>query len=55
MSAQGKTWDARLGDLEIGSVTAEERNVGLSERLGAMEAMAATGLESLLVRGGCCC
>ena len=52
VTARGRSWDARLGELEAGSVSAEGRYLGLSERLGGVEAMAAAGLESLLVRRG---
>lgn len=59
MSARGETWGVRLGEVEKALISAEERSLGLSERLGAVEAMGATGLESLLVRHGgcyrCCC
>lgn len=57
MAAHGETGDARLGELETALASAEERSGGLSQRLEAVEAMGAAGLESLLVRCGrrCCC
>ncbi|CAM9841895.1 unnamed protein product, partial [Pylaiella littoralis] len=51
-TADANTRDERLGELEKLSASAAERSGRLSERLGAVEAMAGTGLESLLVQAG---